>query len=140
MKKVVLLFSLFLILINSNNTFCQETKISWIDNKGREFSITAPSGNFSYTMLFGDSVEYGSRFSDGSGKEILIGDVYIEYGGTYSNSPGKIIKIGDIDIEYGSQYSNSPAKIIKVGGLNIEYGDKYSNAPGKIIHTSGRVK
>ncbi len=137
MKKINFFIILFLITIH---VYSQETKITWNDNKGREFTITAPSGNFSYSFLSGDNIEYGSRYSDSPGKEIKIGDVYIDYGKPYSNSPGKIIKVGDVEIEYGSKYSNENGKVIKVGRLEIEYGSEYSNAPGRIIGTKGRVR
>jgi hypothetical protein len=140
MKKIITFIYFTIILLFINNIYSQETKISWIDDKGREFSVTAPSGNFSYTILAGDIITYGGRYSSAPGKEITIGNVNIEYGGTYSNTPGKIIQIGDVYIEYGGTYSNNPGKVIKVGGLEIEYGGKYSNAPGKIIQTSGKVR
>lgn len=138
MKKVILIFSFFHFF--ANNLYSQEMKISWKDDYGREFSITAPSGNFSYSILPGDNISYGGRYSNAPGKEVEIGNVNIEYGGNYSNSPGKIIKVGDVHIEYGGQYSDSPGKVIKVGGLSIEYGGKYSNAPGRIIQTNGKVR
>lgn len=131
----IILFSFF-----CNNLFCQETKITWKDDNGREFSITAPTGNFSYTILSGDYISYGNRYSNAPGKEISIGNVYIEYGSRYSNTPGKIIKVGDVSIEYGGPYSGVPGNVIRVGGLTIEYGGKYSNAPGRIIQTSGTVR
>lgn len=140
MKKNIFLLIIIVLFIKTNNAYSQETKVSWYDDKGREFSISAPSGNFSYTILPGDNITYGSRFSNSPGKEVSIGDIIIEYGGPYSNSPGKIIKVGDVRVEYGGKYSDFPGNVIKIGGLSIEYGGKYSNAPGKIVQTTGKVR
>jgi hypothetical protein len=83
MKNVIFIFSFLSLFIN--NLYSQEMKITWKDNYGREFSITAPSGNFSYSVLPGDNISYGGRYSNAPGKEVEIGNVIIEYGGNYSD-------------------------------------------------------
>lgn len=123
----------------SSTSKSQETLIKWEDKKGRKFEITAPSGYFSYGIITGDRIEYGSKYSDNPGKVIKIGDVYIEYDGSFSDNPGKVIKVGEVRIEYGGKYSDNPGKLIKVGGLRINYSSKYSDIPGVIESIEGRV-
>ena len=65
-------------------------KIKWEDEKGREFAIIAPSGEFTYGMIQGDNISY-----DYSGKVSKVGTVYISY--DYS---GRVSKIGGLYVKY----------------------------------------
>lgn len=103
----------------ANVAFSQGVNIKWEDNDGREFSITAPDGEFSYGMIAGDRVSY-----DYSGRVSKVGTVYISY--DYS---GRVSKVGGVYISY--DYSD---RVKKVGGLNVYYD--YS---GRISRTSGSV-
>ena len=49
---------LFILVTFSTIAYSQGLKVKWEDNDGREFSITAPSGDFSYGMLAGDNISY----------------------------------------------------------------------------------
>lgn len=112
---------LFVLFILSFPTivFCQEVSIKWEDNEGREFKITAPSGNFTYGMIPGDNITY-----DYSSRVSKIGTVSITY--DYS---GRVSKVGSVSISYN--YSD---RVSKVGGLSVTYD--YS---GRVKGTSGSV-
>jgi hypothetical protein len=99
--------------------YSQDMKIKWEDEKGREFAIIAPSGEFTYGMIQGDNISY-----DYSGKVSKVGNVYISY--DYS---GKVSKVGTVYISY--DYSG---RVSKIGGLYVKYD--YS---GRISGTSGSV-
>ncbi len=129
----------FLILIGCYSN-AQEIKINWSDEAGREFSITAPTGHFSYGMISGDKIEYGDKYSSNQGDIIKIGDSKVEYADKYSEFFRKIIKVGNVKIEYADKYSFDRGKVIKVGGLSIEYEDKYSDNPGRFKKTKGSVR
>jgi hypothetical protein len=130
----------FLITFNAINLLhSQETLIKWEDKSGRKLEISAPGGIFSYSILSGDRLEYGSPYSDNPGKIIKVGDLRIEYGSKYSDNPGKIVKIGSVRVEYGGLYSDNPGKLIKVGGVRINYASKYSDFPGVITSIEGQV-
>jgi hypothetical protein len=86
MKKII--FRLLMLVGFYSNA--QEIKINWSDVAGREFSITAPSGYFSYGMISGDKVEYGDKYSSNQGDIIKIGDSKIEYADKYSEFFRKI--------------------------------------------------
>ena len=116
MKNVLLL----LFLTFSMVAYSQNMKIKWEDDAGREFAITAPSGNFSYGMLSGDNVSYGIN-----GKVSRVGNVYISYG-----INGQVSMVGDVYISYDVN-----GKVSKVGNLYISYGIN-----GKITGTSGYVR
>ena len=116
MKKIIVLsIAIFMSVV----CFAQGTNIRWGDPMGREFSISAPGGYFSYYALPGDFISYGTN-----NQPIRIGDVVI----MYSNS-GRPIRIGDVVICY--DYSGRP---IRVGNMVIMY-DSY----GRVISTSGSV-
>lgn len=136
MRKIIL--GLFVFVSCYSNA--QEIKINWRDDAGRNFSITAPSGYFSYGLISGDNVEYGDKYSSNQGDVIKIGDSKIEYADKYSEFFGKIVKVGNVKIEYGDKYSFDRGKVIKVGGLSIEYEDKYSDNPGRFKKTKGSVR
>ena len=70
--------------------FGQGMKIKWEDQAGREFSITAPSGDFSYGMIAGDNVSY-----DYKGRVSKVGSVYISY-----DYKGRVSKVGGLYVEY----------------------------------------
>ena len=89
MKNILLL----VLLAFSTSAFSQSTKIKWEDDDGREFSITAPSGEFSYGMIAGDRVTY-----DYSGRVSKVGRVYITY--DYS---GRVSKVGRLYVSYDYQ-------------------------------------
>ena len=109
----------FVVMAFTSLAFSQDVKIKWEDNQGREFAITAPSGDFSYGMIQGDNISY-----DYSGKVSKVGNVYISY--DYS---GRVSKVGNVYIRY--DYSG---RVSKVGGLYVKYD--YS---GRISGTSGSV-
>ena len=111
---------LFIILSFSSLAYSQEVKVKWLDNDGREFSITAPSGDFSYGMLAGDNISY-----DYSGNVSQVGPVFISY--DYS---GNVSQVGSVFINY--DYSGN---VSKVGDLFINYD--YS---GRVSGTSGSVR
>ena len=135
MKKIIV----FIFLLITISVSGQETIIKWSDKKGRIFEISAPSGSFSYGILIGDNIEYGSQYSDNHGKVIKVGEVYVEYSSKYSDFPGKVIKVGNVSMEYGSKYSDNPGKLLKVGGARINYSSKYSDNPGRITSIEGSV-
>lgn len=116
MKNVLFLL---LLLISSCIAYGQDLKISWQDFDGREFSITAPSGNFSYGMISGDRITY-----DYNDRVSKIGSVYIGY-----NYDGKISKVGNVYITY--DYNG---RVSKVGRMYITY-----DYNGRISRTSGSV-
>lgn len=74
----------------STVAFGQGMKIKWKDQAGREFSITAPSGDFSYGMIAGDNVSY-----DYKGRVSKVGSVYISY-----DYKGRVSKVGGLYVEY----------------------------------------
>ena len=74
----------------STVAFGQGMKIKWEDQAGREFSITAPSGDFSYGMIAGDNVSY-----DYKGRVSKVGSVYISY-----DYKGRVSKVGGLYVEY----------------------------------------
>jgi hypothetical protein len=94
-------------------------KIKWQDDAGREFAITAPLGDLSFSMLQGDNLSYNSL-----GKVIQVGTVYISY-----NSLGQVIQVGTVYISY-----NSLGTVIQVGLLYVKY-----DSLGRITGTSGSV-
>ena len=71
----------------STVAFGQGMKIKWEDQAGREFSITAPSGDFSYGMIAGDNVSY-----DYKGRVSKVGGLYVEYDykGRISGTSGSV--------------------------------------------------
>ena len=103
----------------STVAFGQGMKIKWEDQAGREFSITAPSGDFSYGMIAGDNVSY-----DYKGRVSKVGSVYISY-----DYKGRVSKVGSVYISYDYK-----GRVSKVGGLYVEYDYK-----GRISGTSGSV-
>ena len=81
---------LFILVTFSTLAYSQGMKIKWEDNDGREFSIIAPSGDFSYGMLVGDNISYNY-----SGNVSKVGQVYISY-----NYSGNVSKVGGLYIKY----------------------------------------
>lgn len=136
MKKIY--YSLFL-LVFSLMTYGQDMKIKWSDNDGREFSITCISGEFSYSMISGDRIEYEPSYSSNAGKVRKVGSVLIQYEPSYSSNAGKVSKVGSVLIEYEPTYSSNAGKIRKVGGLTVEYEPSYSTNAGKVRSTRGNV-
>lgn len=65
-------------------------KIKWEDQAGREFSITAPYGTFSYGMIQGDNISY-----DYKGNVSKVGSVYISY-----DYKGNVSKVGGLYLKY----------------------------------------
>ncbi len=119
----------------SNLIFGQSFKIKWTDNEGREFSLMAPTGEFSFIALPGDNLKY-AQYGEFAGQIIQIGNVYIDYE-RYGDSKGKINKIGNVLVIYG-KYGILKGKLIKVGGLSIEY-EEYGISAGKVKATKGQV-
>jgi len=74
----------------STVAFSQGMKIKWEDQAGREFSITAPSGTFSYGMIQGDNISY-----DYKGNVSKVGSVYISY-----DYKGNVSKVGGLYLKY----------------------------------------
>jgi hypothetical protein len=136
MRNFFLFISFSLFVFNSS---AQETKIRWVDNEGREFSISNINANFEYTILSGDKLEYEPSYSDNSGKINKIGNIVIKYEPSYSDNFGKINKVGNVLIKYEPSYSDNKGKIKSVGGLTIYYEPSYSNSTGKIKSISGSV-
>ena len=97
----------------------ENVKIKWEDYSGREFAITAPSGQFTYGMIQGDNISY-----DFSERVSKVGSVYISY-----DLSGRVSKVGSVYISY-----DLSGRVSKVGGLYIKY-----NFNGKISGTSGSV-
>jgi hypothetical protein len=121
MYKTVSFFGLSLLLatfaISMSNA--QSTKIKWEDAEGREFSISAPQGEFSYGMISGDNVSY-----DPFGRVTKVGSVMISY-----DPFDRVTKVGSVMISY-----DPFDRVTKVGGLSISY-----DALGRITGTRGRV-
>ena len=108
MKKIY--YTLFL-LVFSMISYGQDMKIKWSDVAGREFSITCISGEFNYSMIPGDRIEYEPSFSSNAGKVSKIGSVRIEYEPTFSSNAGKVSKVGSVRIEYEPTFSSNAGKI-----------------------------
>jgi hypothetical protein len=109
----------FVVMTFSSIVYSQDFKIKWNDNQGREFSITAPAGEFSYGMIQGDNISYNY-----SGKVSKIGNVFISY-----DFNGRVSKVGNVFISYDFN-----GKVSKVGGLLLKY-----DFNGRITGTSGSV-
>jgi hypothetical protein len=103
----------------STVAFIQGMKIKWEDQAGREFSITAPSGTFSYGMIQGDNISY-----DYKGNVSKVGSVYISY-----DYKGNVSKVGSVYISYDYK-----GNVSKVGGLYLKY-----DYNGRVTGTSGSV-
>jgi hypothetical protein len=112
-----LLFIFFIAF--STAAFGQGVKIKWEDQAGREFSITAPSGEFSYGMIAGDNISY-----DFNGRVNKVGSVYISY-----DFNGRVNKVGSVYISYDFN-----GRVNKVGGLYVKY-----DFNGRVTGTSGSV-
>ena len=80
----------FIFLASTSIGFSQDVKIKWEDNQGREFSITAPSGKFSFGMIAGDNISY-----DFSGDVSKVGSVNISY-----DFSGDVSKVGGLTVNY----------------------------------------
>ena len=100
MKKSLLTF-IFLLFLNYNYTLSQDIKIKWEDSKGRKFSINVISGDFKWSSLKGDKINYNS-----SGKVLSVGNINILY-----NYSGKVKSVGGVSIYY-----NNSGKVKSVGG------------------------
>ena len=74
----------------STVAFGQGMKIKWDDQAGREFSIAAPTGDFSYGMIAGDNISY-----DYNGRVNKVGSVYISY-----DYNGRVNKVGGLYVKY----------------------------------------
>lgn len=79
-----------LLIAFSTAVFGQGVKISWEDYDGREFSISAPAGEFSYGMIAGDNISYGF---DNRVKK--VGSVHISY-----DFNGRVKKVGGLYVKY----------------------------------------
>lgn len=109
----------FIFMVSTTIGFSQDVKIKWEDNQGREFAITAPSGEFSYGMIAGDNISY-----DFSNRVSKVGNVYISY-----DFSGRVSKVGSVYISY-----DFSGRVSKVGGLYVKY-----DFSGRISGTSGSV-
>jgi hypothetical protein len=107
------------LLAFSTFAYSQEMKIRWEDDMGREFEISAPSGNFSYGMLSGDDVHY-----DWKGRVDKVGDVRVHY-----DWKERVDEVGDVRVHYDHN-----DRLDGVGSLSINYDYK-----GRISGTSGSV-
>ena len=128
-----------LVVLFSSIIYSQDMKIKWEDYDGREFSIKCISGEFSYSMVAGDQIQYYPSYSNNAGKVQRIGNVNIEYYPSYSNNAGKVQRVGRVSIEYFPSYSNNAGNIKRVGNLTVEYFPSYSNNAGKVKGTRGSV-
>ena len=70
MKSILLI----LFITFSTIAYSQRMKIEWEDQVGREFSITVPSGTFSYGMIQDDNTSY-----DYKGNISKVGGLYLKY-------------------------------------------------------------
>jgi hypothetical protein len=86
MKSILLI----LFITFSTIAYSQGMKIEWEDQVGREFSITVPSGTFSYGMIQGDNLSY-----DYKGNVSKVGAVYISY-----DYKGNVSKVGGLYLKY----------------------------------------
>ena len=118
MKKILL--AVFFIAVGFVSAQAQSMSIRWYDDKGREFRVVAPSGEFSYGMISGDYISH-----DFKGRVTQVGDVFISY-----NYNGQVSSVGDVYISYDHK-----GRVTQVGGMFISY-DYY----GRITHTSGEVR
>jgi hypothetical protein len=124
MKKLLLIL-LFLPFLG----FGQSMNISWEDRDGREFSINTHSGNFQYSMISGDKIDYNDKYDDRHKSGIV----------------GKVKSIGNVKIVYYEKYddrhkSGIVGYIKAVGGLKVYYNEKYDDGPlGSIKNSSGSV-
>jgi hypothetical protein len=128
-------FLFFLFIFCSEISLGQGLRIEWTDNYGRDFYVIAPSGEFNYSMISGDRIEY-EKYGDFAGQVIKIGNVYIEYE-RYGDLKGKITKVGNVRLEY-ELYGANKGRLAKVGGLTIKY-ELYGLNAGRITGTSGHV-
>ena len=71
----------------STVAFGQGMKIKWEDQAGREFSIAAPTGDFSYGVIAGDNISY-----DYNGRVNKVGGLYVKYNynGRISGTSGSV--------------------------------------------------
>lgn len=113
-----LLVILFIAL--SSVVFGQGIKIKWEDNAGREFSIQAPNGDFSYGMIAGDNIIY-----DLNGRVSTVGTVSIMY-----NLDGQVSHVGKVSIMYDLE-----GRVSQVGGLMVWY-----DLNGRVSGTTGSVQ
>lgn len=111
--------AVLVLLAFSTIAYSQEMKIKWEDNQGREFSITAPSGKFSYGMIPGDNISY-----DFSSRVSKIGSVSISY-----DFSGRVSKVGSVSISY-----DFSSRVSKVGGMSVRY-----DFSGRVSGTTGTV-
>jgi hypothetical protein len=133
MKNILLIFAFFLM----NYSFGQGMKITWKDQKGREFSINTQTRQFEYSMIQGDNIYYNNAYSGGpDGSVKSIGNVNIYYNNAYSGGPdGSVKSVGNVNIYYNNAYSGGPDGSVKsVGNMKIFY-----NVDGKIKSTIGSV-
>ena len=110
---------LLLVAFGISTSIAQGTKIKWEDPDGREFSITAPTGEFSYGMIAGDNVSY-----DFNGRVNKVGTVYISY-----DFNGRVNKVGRVYISYDFN-----GRVNKIGRLYVNY-----DFNGRITGTRGSV-
>jgi hypothetical protein len=108
-------------LITSSMAFGQGMNIKWEDQDGREFSITAPTGDFTYGMIAGDNIRY-----DYKDRVSSIGLVTISY--DYQN---RVSRVGSVSIRYDYQ-----DRVSHVGGLSIyyDYNDRISSTSGSVTY------
>jgi len=112
-------FFVIILITLSAAVYGQGMKINWEDEDGREFSISAPSGQFNYGMLNGDYVSYNL-----SGRVAQVGPVLISY-----NLSGKVSSIGSVLINY-----DLSGRVRSVGNLYVSY-----DMQGRVTGTSGSV-
>ena len=84
---------LLLVAFGISTSTAQGTKIKWEDPDGREFSITAPKGEFSYGMIAGDDISY-----DYKGRVSWVGKVQISY-----DYQGRVSYVGRLSVNYDYQ-------------------------------------
>ncbi len=109
----------FILMMFSITAYQQGIKIKWEDYQGREFSISAPSGSFSYGMIQGDRVSY-----DYEGRVSKVGSVIISY-----DYEGRVSQVGSVRISYDYE-----GRVSRVGNLSVQYD--YS---GRVTGTTGSV-
>jgi hypothetical protein len=72
----------------AENRYGQGMKIKWQDQEGREFSITAPKGEFSYGMIAGGKINY---YYQGRVSSVGRLNVFYDYQGRISGTKGSVL-------------------------------------------------
>jgi len=77
--------------------FGQSMNISYEVRYGREFSINTHTGNFQYSMISGDKIDYNDKYDDRHKSGIV----------------GYIKAVGGLKVYYNEKYDDGPLGSIK---------------------------